>query len=167
MAIIHIGAIYEPPDDTSRLRHIHLQADQIKAIIPWRDVPHPLRELALDRARPHAGQPRTLFITTSGKYYPSARKIRAGDLRKVERAKKRVRSSAHRFRRPDHHLREAGFLPVAELAQATGYNADHLRLLAREGRCGAQKFRSKWYLHQQSLRVYMEKKPRRGKRGPH
>jgi len=142
---------------------------EILCVIPWEDVPERLREVALDRARPHGGPVRNLLLTRGGRMYPMVRKFRRDDVRRLARA----RRWRHR-RRPrrwwleaddGRYLREAGYLPVGELAKAMGYSRDQLRLLAREGRCGAQKYRGGWWLHRRSLEVYAGQRVRHGRRG--
>ncbi|MBC7879584.1 MAG: helix-turn-helix domain-containing protein [Anaerolineales bacterium] len=59
------------------------------------------------------------------------------------------------------------WLTVNEAAELSGYNADHLRELIREGKIKAQKFSIVWMVDRKSLLAYKMKAQASGeKRGP-
>ena len=59
------------------------------------------------------------------------------------------------------------WLTVQEAAKLSGYNADHLRELIREGKIKARKFSIVWMVDQESLLAYTTKAQSMGeKRGP-
>jgi excisionase family DNA binding protein len=49
------------------------------------------------------------------------------------------------------------WLTVKEAAELSGYNADHLRELIREGKIQARKFSIVWMVNRDSLSAYLEK----------
>lgn len=58
------------------------------------------------------------------------------------------------------------WLTVNEAAKLSGYNADHLRELIREGKIKARKFSIVWMVSHESLLAYMTKAQAMGeKRG--
>ena len=163
--MIYIGSFRIPPGDSANTR-IRLSAREIIAVVPWQDVPQSLRDLALDRACPVTRRPRTLIIATRGRLYPASRRFKKYDLYRIDRGNRPGRRTKP-ITSDSHYLRQAGFLPIAKLARSTGYNSDHLRFLARSGRCGAQKSTDgRWWMHEASIYIYMSKKPRHGQRGP-
>ena len=59
------------------------------------------------------------------------------------------------------------WLTVRDAAKISGYNADHLRELIRDGKIKAHKFSIVWMVDQESLLTYMAKAQASGeKRGP-
>lgn len=58
------------------------------------------------------------------------------------------------------------WLTVKEAAKLSGYNADHLRELIRDGKIQARKFSIVWQVNKESLLAYMKKTQAMGeKRG--
>lgn len=61
---------------------------------------------------------------------------------------------------------DGDWLTVKEAAKLSGYNADHLRELIREGKIKARKFSIVWMVDRKSLLAYKEKAQASGeKRG--
>lgn len=59
------------------------------------------------------------------------------------------------------------WLTVQEAAKLSGYNADHLRELIRDGKIKARKFSIVWMVSHNSLLDYLAKQEKLGsKRGP-
>jgi len=59
------------------------------------------------------------------------------------------------------------WLTVNEAVKLSGYNADHLRELIRDGKIEARKFSIVWMVSRESLSSYLKKVQARGeKRGP-
>jgi excisionase family DNA binding protein len=59
------------------------------------------------------------------------------------------------------------WLTVNEAAKLSGYNADHLRELIRDGKIKARKFSIVWMVDRESLLAYLSKQEKLGsKRGP-
>lgn len=141
---------------------LYLATAEIIAIIPWHDIPRRLKLMALHgwRGAQCANGPiRSLVISRRGRLYPTARKLHPEDAKAPR--------PFHPKTTLEEGLREAGFLPVRELAEETGYHPDHLKLLARERRVAAQIVDGTWWMHRRSLEIYMQRRPARGRRGPH
>ena len=66
------------------------------------------------------------------------------------------------------NLRRDGWLPLREAARRTGYSGDHLALLARGEKIGAQKIRGRWWIESGSVERYQEQRlpGAGGRRGP-
>ena len=59
------------------------------------------------------------------------------------------------------------WLTVGEAVKSSGYNADHLREVIREGKIEARKFSIVWMVNRDSLLAYLAKQEKSGsKRGP-
>ena len=59
------------------------------------------------------------------------------------------------------------WIPVAEAAQVSGYNVEHIRRLIRSKRVTGKKFATVWMLNQDSWGSYLEQVGKLGKkRGP-
>ncbi len=62
---------------------------------------------------------------------------------------------------------DSEWLTVNEAVELSGYNADHLRELMRNGKIVARKFSIVWMVNRESLSAYLKKVQAMGeKRGP-
>ena len=60
------------------------------------------------------------------------------------------------------------WMTVQEAAKLTGYHAEYLRILIREGKLNARKFGTVWAINKSSLLTYLRiaAKPTDGRHGP-
>jgi hypothetical protein len=56
------------------------------------------------------------------------------------------------------------WISVPEAAIVSGYTANHLRILIREGRIKAQKFATVWQVDRKSLLAYLREQKQKGER---
>lgn len=142
------------PQKWDDYKSITVPVEDIINIIPWDEVPQRLQQIALDRYRPLAGTTRHLVLLRSGDAIPSA--LGKGLIANWHHARRRAgrRRWIPTEKQLHDELRADGWATIAEIAQITGYNPWHLRLLARENRIPAQKIHGRWWLHQKSTQIY-------------